>query len=268
MVILYLVAIFVVFMALLATIGGALMYFGIFERIEVSTGATPYPFGGVEIAYKSVKGKPADSSYIFTEVCSIVPKQTTFGIFLELEESPDSTLPLPAEQRKARARAFSTGFDPSTDECHYIVGVITTESNGTTSLINKTDRDLLTEKGFKFAHLPSSENVVYTSFPFRGIISVVVGIRRVYPALIKYISEHRLCAYPCMEFYNRDTIYYILPLSQQDQFVALFEAAEEPVATPDVAPDVDDEETEIDEEADEDESGDSSDNTTSSFEEL
>lgn len=261
-------AIFVLFVALLATIGGALMYFGILERIQVSTGASPFQFANAEVAYKLGKGKPADSGALFTEVCSIVPGKTTFGAFLELEE-PDPENPL--AERKTRARAFSPRFDPSNDECHYMVGVITaTEDNNNRQqqqqqIITEADRQLLKEKGFRFTRLPASENVVYSTFPFRGIVSVVVGIRRVYPALLQYISEHRLCAYPAMEFYNHDTIYYILPLSQQDQFLALFET-EPSTEEPEVGAEGD-EDTEIDEEAAEEEE-DSSSNTTSSFEEL
>ena len=68
-----------------------------------------------------------------------------------------------------------------------------------------------------------------------------------------------------MEIYDRDTIYYVLPLSQQSQFVSLFNASE-----PAGEQSSDDEDTEIeDEEGLDDEEG-SSDAThsTSSFEEL
>ncbi|KAI2811426.1 hypothetical protein BLOT_002602 [Blomia tropicalis] len=222
--ILYLIGIVLLFVALLATIGGALVYFGIFDKVEVSTGAPPFEFAGAEIAYKFGKGKPADSGALFTEVCSIVPARTTVGLYLELED-PDPENP--TAERKTKFSAFSPDFNPSTDECHFIVGVITrnpnVDENDRYQTIKDNERQLLIEKGYKFAHLSSSENVVFSKFPFRGIVSVVIGIRRVYPALMQYIFERRLCAYPAMEIYHRDTIYYILPLSQQSQFVSLFE---------------------------------------------
>lgn len=182
--ILYLIAFVVLLLAFIATIGIALLYFGIFDRVEVSTGSSPFPFAGAEIAYKTAKGTPGDSGALFTEVCSIVPGKTTVGLFLELE-APEPEDPL--KERATRCTTFSAKFNPSTDECHFVVGVITRDGDQQ-SCVTDGDRHLLIEKGFNFTRLPASENVVFCKFPYRGIISVVVGIRRVYPALLQYIS--------------------------------------------------------------------------------
>ncbi|XP_017494684.1 PREDICTED: testis-expressed sequence 264 protein-like [Rhagoletis zephyria] len=259
-------------MALVATVAIALIYFGIFDRVEVSTGAPPFAFAGAQLAYKIGKGKPGDSGALFTEVCSIVPRKTTLGMFLELEEATEPEQPI--SERRTRATTFRPTFNPAADDCHYLVGVITTDSAGQ-EVVTEADRALLTEKGFKFATLPGSENVVFSKFPYRGIVSVVVGLRRVYPSLLKYITEHRLCAYPALEIYDRDTIYYVLPLSQQSQFVALFETAEagnQEEEDEDQESGDEDDDTEIDEEAygEEADGDDDSEaaNSFSSFEEL
>lgn len=67
-----------------------------------------------------------------------------------------------------------------------------------------------------------------------------------------------------MEIYDRDTIYYVLPLSQQSQFVALFQSQAIPV---DVDSSSDDTEIE-NEELDNDDHQSSTEVTNSSFEAL
>lgn len=185
---LYVIGIIILLIAFLATVTVALVYFGIFDRIEVSTGPPPFAFAGAELAYKIGKGKPGDSGALFTEVCSIVPGKTTVGMFLELEDiDPEN----PLAERKTRCTSFRPTFNPSTDDCHYLVGVITVDEKKQ-STVTEADRKMLVEKGFKFTILPGSENVVFSKFPYRGIVSVVVGLRRVYPSLLKYITVSSL----------------------------------------------------------------------------
>ena len=185
---LYLVGIAVLFIALLVTIGVALFYFGIFDEVKVSTGPSPFAFADAEVAYKLGKGTPADSGALFTEVCSIVPGKTTVGIYLELEK-PDANNP--TAERKIRWKAFSAEFSPGSNDCHFFIGVITSSIDSSSGKRNPTisqqERELLLQKGFNFTHLPASDNVVFSQFPFRGIVSVVIGLRRVYPALLQYI---------------------------------------------------------------------------------
>ena len=78
-------------------------------------------------------------------------------------------------------------------------------------------------------------------------------------------QEHRLCAYPAMEIYHRDTIYYVLPLSQQGQFLSLFETDS---TNSDGGDQSSDENTEIDEDVSDESSTDDANKSTSSFEEL
>lgn len=72
-----------------------------------------------------------------------------------------------------------------------------------------------------------------------------------------------------MEIYDHDSIFYVLPLSQQSQFVALFETAEQSSSEEKTSESGD--ETEIDDEAygaEKDDDNSEGANSFSSFEEL
>ena len=54
------------------------------------------------------------------------------------------------------------------------------------------------------------KNYITTEFPFKGKLSVMFGIMKVYPALEKYLKEHRYSDSPIMEIYdvpNKKIIY-------------------------------------------------------------
>ena len=57
---------------------------------------------------------------------------------------------------------------------------------------------------------PSSKSVV-AEFPYRGKMSIIIGIFKVYPKLASYIKEHKYPQTPIMELYDRPngTIEYI-----------------------------------------------------------
>jgi hypothetical protein len=139
----------------------ALQYFGLFEEIEVSAGPPPYQFGGRLVAYKKERGCYSDSSALFTEVCSIVPGLDTIGIYLD---------------------------DPNKNQkkCRYIVGALLEDQPEDQQL--EDQKQLLLSKGFICGQLPAVDHVVYSLFPFKGIISVVIAIRRVYPRIRSFIA--------------------------------------------------------------------------------
>lgn len=45
-----------------------------------------------------------------------------------------------------------------------------------------------TDAGFKVFSFPAANDVVHTTFPFRGILSVLIGAHRVYPVLSDYLN--------------------------------------------------------------------------------
>jgi hypothetical protein len=140
----------------------ALQYFGLFEEIKVSAGPPPYQFSGRLIAYKKQKGCYSDSSALFKEVCSIVPGLVPIGIYLDD----------PTKHQK--------------NECRYIVGALLDQQQEDQQL--KDQKQLLISKGFICGQLPAVDQVVYSLFPFKGIISVLIAIRRVYPRIRSYIA--------------------------------------------------------------------------------
>ncbi len=70
-------------------------------------------------------------------------------------------------------------------ECRYAVGSILSEGE------NKADMELFKSyetSGFNIFSFPEATHVVTTSFPHRTFLSVLVGVRRVYPKLQHYIK--------------------------------------------------------------------------------
>ena len=61
-----------------------------------------------------------------------------------------------------------------------------------------------TDHEYKVFTFPAVQNVFYTSFPFKGALSVLIGLKRVYPALIEYTAVRRFCIFlmntflPCL----------------------------------------------------------------------
>ncbi|XP_027194174.2 testis-expressed protein 264-like [Dermatophagoides pteronyssinus] len=210
---LLIIAIALLSLILILTILFALNYFGLFDTINVSSGQSPYKYGNCSIVYRIDYGKYSDSSSLFTEICSIFPmdfrsKYSTFGIYLERDRLNE------IDRRKfINVERY--------DSCEYIfmIGAIISDDSIIKHPIIKS---MLMEKGYRFAQLPEQvDPVVYVKFPYRGIMSVVIGSRRVYSSIESYIQENRLTAYPKIEIYDGDNIHYILPLSKQNDFINL-----------------------------------------------
>lgn len=69
--------------------------------------------------------------------------------------------------------------------CRYVVGCILSEGE------NEADEGLLKRyetSGFQVFSFPEVTHVVTTSFPHRTFLSALLGIRRVYPRLARYIK--------------------------------------------------------------------------------
>ena len=70
--------------------------------------------------------------------------------------------------------------------------------------------DPLRQKGYKVAVLPQTK-ALYAQFPFKGPLSIIIGVFKVYPAMMKYQSGKNITPCPVMEIYNttRKEIEYI-----------------------------------------------------------
>jgi hypothetical protein len=195
-------AIALTFFILILTISYALKVLGLFHIVEVSTGCPPIDINGKEVAYKLARGNYSKSGPMFTEMIGDFGKIdndvifTTIGFFYD---DPDVT-----EEHK----------------CRYAVGCIVPKEH------QEKFKPRLEEMGYMFMNMPNVDHVVHSNFPYVGAISIWIAVRRVYPAIKRYISEHNLCAHPCLEVYHEDKITFILPLSKQDHFY-LFEDEED-----------------------------------------
>lgn len=106
----------------------------------------------------------------------------------------------------------------------YLVGVVL---NDTDQPAAPAVKEQLEAEGFKTARFPAVDHAVTTVFPFRGSVSVMIAMARVYPKLREYIKEKLLCARPLMEIYEDDRVLFVCPLAKQDEFY-VEEATEEP----------------------------------------
>lgn len=141
------------------TIYVSLLYFGLFEDIEVKVGKPPYQFGGRTIAYKKQRGKYSEAGALFTNLHSLVPKLNLIGIYFDDPDQGDQI------------------------NNKYIVGALLSQDEK----LREEEIDLLTKNDFQFGQLPVVDHVVNSVFPFKGVISIVIAIRRVYPVIKSYI---------------------------------------------------------------------------------
>jgi hypothetical protein len=71
--------------------------------------------------------------------------------------------------------------------------------------------DSLKQKGYKVAVLAQTK-ALYAQFPFKGPLSIIFGIIKVYPAMMKYQNGKKITPCPVMVIYNitRKKIEYVM----------------------------------------------------------
>lgn len=237
MLLLYLIAIAVVAVCLLLTILLALFYFGLFDSVTVSTGPSPFRYGARQAWIRLGVGGYSQSSALFTEINSILPGHHTVGVYLDRARFL-SDLKLTDREEGFLQRVYPTTPSTADDSFIFLIGsILDTEPS-------EQQLELLRDKHWHQVLLPPDvDHVVHAQFPYRGAMSVVVASRRVYRTIDAYVEvsprshlslpnlsvrfpiaqEHRLCAYPKIEVYEGDNIHYLLPLSQQSEFIKLFQ---------------------------------------------
>lgn len=193
-----LLGIIVVLILLLLTLLGFLSYCGLFAPIDIK--AEKPPFNELKVAYKFSRGSYKNSGALFTEAHSIAPTLKCIGVYYDD----------PSEVDVPRLR--------------YLVGVVL---NDTERPATKEVKEQLEAEGFKTASFPAVDHAVTTVFPFRGSVSVMIAMARVYPKLREYIKEKLLCARPMMEIYEGERVLFVCPLAKQDEFY-VEEATEDP----------------------------------------
>lgn len=165
------------------------VYSGLLSDVEVLTGSPPIK--KITIVYKFIQGPYQNCGQVFKESRSIGPKLPCVGVFY------DDPKKVPGPQ------------------CRSAVGSIVSEGE------NKASEDLIRQyktSGFNVYSFPEVTHVVTASFPHRTFFSIILGVRRVYPQLARYIKERRLCAHPFLEIYREGQIQFIAPLARQGDF--------------------------------------------------
>lgn len=166
-----------------------LIYSGLRSEVVVITGSPPVK--KITIVYKFVPGPHKDRAVVFSESSRIGPKLPRIGIFYDDPEK----VPGP--------------------DCCCAVGSVVSEGE------DMAPEDVLLKyktSGFSVYSFPEVTHVVIASFPHRTSLSVFIGVKRVYPQLIKYIKERRLCAHPFIEVHRAGQILFIAPLARQGDF--------------------------------------------------
>ncbi|XP_064632124.1 testis-expressed protein 264 homolog [Lineus longissimus] len=174
---------------ILLTLGFLLIYSGLFTSFDIGAGKPPVQ--NLYVGYKFGQGPYKECGALFTEAAACAPGSRCFGIYYD---NPQEVEP---------------------DKTRYVIGAILAEG---TEKSNEEVETLMKKRGFKFHNLPAVSSCVRTSFPYNTPLSVYMLVSRVYPAMARYVEEHRLCAHPFMEIYSDNTIHIMAPLAKQENF--------------------------------------------------
>ena len=147
-------------------------YFGVFYRVRV----VEKHIGAVAVVYTkhigeySKVGPPMDSIYRQLKDREHVTTTRGFGLYYDN----------PQEVTKEKLRS--------------VVGCVLDDAD-TGALA------LLAENGYQTAVIPAS-NSVYAEFPMKGMPSIIIGIFKVYPRIMRYQKENHIPQKPIMELYD------------------------------------------------------------------
>jgi len=164
---------------------------GAFRTVAVRTGAPC--FGTIYIAYKFYQSSYDQVKGAINEIKSIATASDAkiIGIYYDN--------PMQVEPGKQR----------------FLVGIVLNDDN--LNIDTKMKRKFA-NKGFKTEWLPAISHSILVEFPWSTPFSVFLAIWKVYPAIENFIKENKLCAHPYIEFYDREMMQFIVPLSKQERF--------------------------------------------------
>ncbi|CAF3693093.1 unnamed protein product [Rotaria sp. Silwood1] len=158
---------------------------GLFKSISIKI--TQPPFNTLTIVYKFQRGNYSKSSDIFKDIDKYSSSPDKLGIYYDCPKTP-------VEKRR------------------FVVGAIVDEVK---------DRELIKQmqkNNYKIFKLPQPVQSIYTTFPFKNLLSIFIAIMRVPYRLGDYIQKNKLEAHPFLEIYKRPLIHYIIPLSNFDAY--------------------------------------------------
>ena len=184
-----------------------LLQSGLMKNIIVETRESPYD--EMTVAYKTGRGPYKGAASICTEVQCIMKSSP------KVKDSPIDDDPLGKDNPLMLGLYYDDPESAPEDELRFAVGAVL--STGSESA-DPHNLEKMISHGYKIAVFPKPAFVVTAAFPLTTRLSLYIAIFRVYPKLREYISAKGLCAYPAMEFYTRDKIQFVMPLSKQEEF--------------------------------------------------
>lgn len=161
----------VVIVIIIALLFGLYSYYGGFYDVKVRTETV----GGETMVYKKVTGDYKQTSSVTNEVYNYLLHD--FGI----------------ETYKGAGIFYDNPKQVKKEELRSEAGCIIEPAD-----IHKLDTTLCK---YEIKQLPRRESVV-AEFPYKGGISVLIGLLRVYPKLEEYVKTHHLPEHPVVEIYD------------------------------------------------------------------
>merc|ERR1712226_488069 len=220
--VLILIGIGLLILALFGTIFWMLVVSGLLAKVEVNTKTKHLSTKPRVIAYKTYTGNYKEVGDAFAWLVKAAPFSDTLGIYYD-----DPT-------------------EVGADKCRYVVGAIVEPTSGESKMTLDDLVKRLEEDEYKFFQLPGrsdpqevwksgdvSENyckekeysedssvipMVTCVFPFVNTLSILIAVKRVYPALTQYIKEHKLTARPFMEYCHDGNMHFLVPCADHDRF--------------------------------------------------
>ncbi|XP_046405907.1 testis-expressed protein 264 homolog [Ischnura elegans] len=163
-------------------------HYGLMTEVRINTSKTP--FGKLTIAYRFSRGSYSAASRLFLETRCVLPNFPRIGIFYGNKK--ESLSPL----------CFAIGSVLNQD------GIPPDEKM----------KSYLYSYGYRYFIFPEIHYAVTGSFPFRNSLSLLFAASRIYPRIAAYIAAKNLCAHPVIEIYGPSEIYFVVPLSRQNEF--------------------------------------------------
>lgn len=176
----------IIFLIIIAAIVGYSAYSGLFVKIVV----TEKEVGPYQMVYKKHVGPYQEASKVMIEILNSLKNDEKiepvagFGIYYD-------------NPKKTHVEDLRSDVGCILDEKDYpkIPGL---------------------KKKYKIKKFPKTKSMV-VEFPFRNILSIFIGIARVYPQLDSYIKEKKYKTGAIMEIYDKPNmkIIYVAPLNKQ-----------------------------------------------------
>ena len=172
--------IFLLILLILLVAAGA--YFGAFAKVEVKTSQ----MGGETIVYEELTGSYAQTSKATDRVYDALLKDEKIETYKGIGIYFDDPKKVEESRLRFQAGCILEGVSP------------------------EKIKEL--EKKYKVRTLPVGENAS-VEMPFKGMVSILIGLKRAYPALADYLKKNNIVSeYPSIEIYdvpNKKIIYRV-----------------------------------------------------------